>query len=77
MGSFDKGLSSYGLLVHDAVFFVDLFLELSYSHTGRNVNRIAHNLARLAMIMSKCTIWMEDVPSRTLPFVQADLVIFS
>ena len=25
MGSFDKGLSSYGLLVHDALLFVDFF----------------------------------------------------
>lgn len=77
MGSFDKGQSSYGLSVHDAILFVDLFSELSYSHTKRNGNRIAHNLARLAMTMPECTVWMEDVPSRTLLFVQADLAVFS
>ena len=53
-----------------------LFSELSYSHIRRDDNKVAHSLARLILITLDCTVWMEDVPSRTLHFVQADLAVF-
>ena len=65
----DNGLISCGPLIN----YVSLFSEFSYSRIQRDGNKVAHSLARLALIMSKCTMWMEDVPSRTLPFVQAYL----
>jgi len=37
-------------------------------------NKVAYSLARLALILPNCTVWMKDVLFRTLPFVQADLV---
>lgn len=61
----DNGVYSFGLLINDVV----LFSKLSYSHTRRDGNKAAYSLARLAMTTSECTMWMEDVPPRTLPFV--------
>ena len=61
----DNGLISYGPLIN----YASLFSEFSYSHIRRDANKVAHSLARLALIMSKCTVWMKGVPSRTLPFV--------
>ena len=69
----DNGLISFAPLINDVSLFSSLFSELSYSHIRRDGNKVAHNLARLALITPDCTMWMEDVPSHTLRFVQADL----
>ena len=69
----DNGLTPFAPLINDISLFSGLFSELSYSHIKRDGNKFAHSLARLALITPCCTMWMEDVPSRTLPFVQADL----
>lgn len=60
-------------------FFSGLFSELLYSHTRRDDNRVAHGLglAKFAMNLSECNVWMEDVPSHIQPFVQADKATFS
>ena len=63
----DNGLISYGPLINDVSLFTGWFSEFSYSHIWRDGNKVAHNLAMLVMITSKCT-WMEDVSSCTLPF---------
>lgn len=55
-GNLDKGLSSYGLLINDAALFSSLFLELSYSHTRRDSNRVARSLTKPAITMSECTL---------------------
>ena len=65
----DNGLISYGPLINDVYLFSGLFLELLYFHIRRDGNKVAHNLARLGLITSKCAMWMKDVPSPTLPFV--------
>ncbi|XP_030924605.1 uncharacterized protein LOC115951568 [Quercus lobata] len=70
----DNGLTSFAHLINDVSLFSSLFSELSYSHIRRNGNKVAHSLARLALITPDCTVWMKDVPFRTLHFVQADLV---
>ena len=68
----DNGLTPFAPLINDISLFSSLFSESSYSHIKRDGNKFAHSLARLALITPGCTVWMEDVPSRTLPFVQAD-----
>ena len=69
----DNGLTPFAPLINDVSLFSGLFSELSYSHIRRDGNKVAHSLARLALTTLGCTVWMEDVPSHTLPFVQADL----
>ena len=68
------GLASYAHLINDVLLFSSLFSELSYSHIRRDGNKIVHSLVGLALISPSCTVWMEDIPFRTLPFVHADLV---
>ena len=43
---------------------------LSYKEDG---NEIIHSLIRLALTSQQCILWIENVPSYTLPFVQTDL----
>ena len=69
----EYGLAPYAHLIKDVSLFSGLYSELSYSHVKRDGNKVAHNLARLALTTQSCTVWMEDVPSHTLPFVQVDL----
>ena len=69
----DNGLTPIAPLINDVSLFLSLYSELSYSHIKRDGNKVAHSLARLALITPGCTVWMEDIPSRTLPFIQADL----
>ena len=69
-------LVPYAHLLKDVSLFSGLYLQLSYSHVKRDGDKVAHNLARLALTSQHCTVWMEDVPSCTLPFVQADLALF-
>nr|XP_023893772.1 uncharacterized protein LOC112005706 [Quercus suber] len=71
----ENGLTPFALLINDVSLFLGLFSELSYSHIRRDGNKVAHNLARLALMTPGCTVCMEDVPSRTLPFVQANLAV--
>ena len=69
----DNGLTPIAPLINDVSLFSSLYSELSYSHIKRDGNKVAHSLARLALITPGCTVWMEDIPSRTLPFIQAEL----
>lgn len=46
-----------------------------HSHIRRDGNKVTHSLARLALTTPSCMVWMEDVPSHTLPFIQVDLAI--
>ena len=71
----DNRLTPFAPLMNDVSLFSGLFSELSYSHIRRDGNKVAHSLARLALMTPSCTVWMEDVPSHTLPFVKADLLV--
>ena len=44
------GLASYDLLIQDAKLVESNFTELSYSHIKREGNKVAHGLARLALV---------------------------
>ena len=67
------GLAPYTHLLKDVSLFSGLYSQLSYSHEKKDGNKVAHNLTRLVLTSQHCTVWMEDVPSCTWPFVQADL----
>ena len=58
----DVGLAAYGLLIRDACTLVGNFLEVSYSHTKREGNKVAHCLVKLVANLAECVIWMEEVP---------------
>ena len=66
---------AYGLLLKDASLFSSSFSKLSYSHTKRDDNKVAHILARLVVNYPKCTVWIKDVSYKVLNFVQADIVV--
>ncbi|KAK9997335.1 hypothetical protein SO802_022021 [Lithocarpus litseifolius] len=65
----DNGFLFIAPLINDVSLFSGLYSELSYFHIRKNGNKVAHSLARLALITIDCTVWMEDVPFRTLYFV--------
>ena len=69
----DIGLVPFGLLIQDASRFTLDFSLLSYSHTKRDGNQVAHDLAKLAVTIPNCVIWMEDVPSDVVNSYQANL----
>ena len=73
LNSKDPGLAPYGLLLQDFLSLSSAFSKLFYSHTKREGNTIAHNLAQLAVNLPNCVIWMEDVLSDVLSFYQPDL----
>ena len=66
-------LAPYGSLIQDSLTLSNSFSKLSYSHTKREGNTVAHNLAKLVVNLTNCVIWMEDVPSDVLSSYQADL----
>ena len=67
-------VTSFDPMIQDAKVFSRSFNQLLYSHTRREVNKlIAHSFAKHYLNVSDCTVWMEDVPSQSLHFVQADL----
>ena len=66
-------LAPYGSLIQDSLTLSNSFSKLSYSHTKREGNTVAHNLAKLAVNLTNCVIWMEDVPPDVLSPYQVDL----
>ena len=59
--------------MHDSLSLSNSFSKLSYSHTKREGNTDAHNLIKLAVNLTNCVIWMEDVPSDVLFSYHANL----
>ncbi|XP_030959169.1 uncharacterized protein LOC115981127 [Quercus lobata] len=67
----DHNLSPLGLLVEDVKLFANNFVRLSYSHIKRSGNSVAHNLVKYAIDFQ---VWMEDVSSHIVSFLQSDVV---
>ena len=57
--------------------FSQRFDTMLYSHTKREDNSVAHNLARYAISIPNFLVWMEDIPPHIQHFVQADLAGFN
>ena len=74
---FDYPLTPSGLLLEDVRMFSQRFDTMLYSHTKREGNSIAHNLARYAISIPNFLVWMEDIPPHIQYFVQADLAGFN
>ena len=73
----NAGLAPFGLLIQDSLTLSSGFSKLSYSHTEREGNLVAHSLAQLAINNPNCAIWIEDVPSDVLSSYQVDLASIS
>ena len=54
--------SSFGHIVKDINFFASAFRGLSFSHTRRLGNKVAHRLTRSACKFPQFHAWMEDIP---------------
>ena len=67
-----ESLATFGHLIFAARPTIDAFCNLSFSHTHRQVNIIAHNLIRHAKHVSGYLVWMEDVPPQLQNVLQAD-----
>ena len=52
----DNGLTPFAPLINDVSLLLGLFSELLYSHIKRDGNKVAHSLARLALIAPGCTV---------------------
>ena len=50
------GLAPFGLLLQDSLALSSGFSKLFYSHTKREGNIVAHNLAQLAVNFTSCVI---------------------
>ena len=70
----ERMLVPLGLLIEDAKRLSHSFDELRYSHTKRECNALAHNLARYAISIPDFLVWMEAVPSQFQNGLQADYV---
>ena len=54
--------SSFGHIIRDIKLLSSTFNKVSFSHTCRQGNSVAHGLARMACNFSTFQVWMEDVP---------------
>ena len=73
LNSSNPRLAPFGLPVQDTLNVATDFSKLSYSHTKREGNFVAHNLAQLAANILNCVIWMEDIPTDVMSFYHANL----
>ena len=69
----EQNLLPWGLLVEDVKEYGKKFRRVSYSHVKRNGNSVAHNLAKYALCIPDFQVWMEDVPSHIVQFLQLDV----
>ena len=73
----DVGLAPFRFLVKDGIGFAHFFSQLTYSHTKREGNKVAHSLAMLAINYLDYVVWMEDVPPQVRSIILADLPVLS
>ena len=57
-----SNISLFDLLIEDCIMLVDSFPQCFFSHVSRNGNRVAHELARLAVDFSAIVV-VEDAPN--------------
>ena len=65
--------SSFGHIIKDIKSFAAAFNSLSFSHTRRLGNKVAHRLARSACNFSHFHVWMEDIPPDIASVYLSDL----
>ena len=57
-----KDSSSFGHILLDIKLLSSAFQCISFSHSRRQANKVAHCLARLACKFSLYQVWMEEIP---------------
>ena len=70
----DNSFASFGLLITYALLYTVTFNHISFSHTCRQGNSIAHNLARHARHVNSLFVWMKDAPLHLTDVLLADCV---
>ena len=65
--------ASYGDIVQDVLHLSSSLHWVGFSHVRRNGNRVAHVLARNAIVLSSdFLVWLEDVPSFLEDVIQSE-----
>ena len=58
----EESFTSFGHLISSIKQRLVIFSCISFSHTRRTGNSLAHNLAQYARYIDTFTVWIEDVP---------------
>ena len=58
----EESFTSFGHLISSIKQSLGSFSCISFSHTHKSSNSLAHNLAQYARHIDALTVWMEDVP---------------
>ncbi|KAL0005643.1 hypothetical protein SO802_013204 [Lithocarpus litseifolius] len=66
-------LTHYGNIKADILFLLSHFSKVSLSFVRRHCNRLAHSLARRAIIPPIMSVWMEEIPPDLASVFLADL----
>ncbi|KAL5778636.1 hypothetical protein ACOSQ2_009373 [Xanthoceras sorbifolium] len=65
--------ANIGSLIQEIQSFVsDQSLVYSFMHVRRSANRVAHQLAKLAISVNQHIVWLEDYPSCVGSYVASD-----
>ncbi|XP_016199994.1 uncharacterized protein LOC107641002 [Arachis ipaensis] len=68
--------SCFGTFIIDAISLIKNFRSVEFSHVKREGNRVAHELATLALTNPNC-MWMEDVLNHIQNLALLDVLPFS
>ena len=65
--------SSYGHILLDIKLLTPAFMGVSFCHSRRQANKVAHRLARSACNFPPLQVWMEELPMEAVSVYFADL----
>ena len=68
----EESFSSFGHLISSIKHYLHSCNCISFSHTCRSGNLVAHSLAKLARHIDEFFVWMEDVPPQVNDILLAD-----
>ena len=68
----DESFSSFGHLISSIKFYLPFCNCVSFSHTCRSGNSVAHFLAKHVRLIDSFSVWMEDVLPQLVDVLLAD-----
>ena len=68
----EESFSSFGHLISSIKHYLYSCNCISFSHTHRSGNSVAHSSAKLARDIDEFSVWMEDVPPQVNDVLLAD-----
>ena len=68
-----SNMSLFDLLIQDCVMLAASFCQCFFSHVSRNGNRVAHELAKLAVDFFD-VVWVEDAPQHICNIIFLDIL---